>query len=174
MLKNKGLMLKEQGKKEMIIKLDSIEEENVTYEEGNPATQRTHELANKPNRMQDLEDEFSSLENKFKNFENKVQDIHSKNKLFEYRQEPSNDRSRTKQTTHLKNEELARKESKKDQAAQKENYCFYERASKLDEYLNASEEEKNEKLHKIYGEWKLLKQTAQKNKKLLKNKKSSQ
>lgn len=55
--------------------------------------------------------------------------------------------------------------------SQKENVYFYERASKLDEYLNASEEEKNEKLHKIYGEWKYLKQTAQKNKKFLKNRK---
>jgi hypothetical protein len=41
MLKNRGLMVKEQGKKEMIIKLDSIEEENANYEDGNGATQRT-------------------------------------------------------------------------------------------------------------------------------------
>lgn len=40
MLKNKRLMLKDQGKKEMIINLDSIEEENAAYDEPG-ATQRT-------------------------------------------------------------------------------------------------------------------------------------
>lgn len=45
----------------MIIKLDSIEEQNANYEEGNGATQRTQEIPNKKNKMQELEDEFSSL-----------------------------------------------------------------------------------------------------------------
>jgi hypothetical protein len=40
MLKHKGLITKDQGKKEMIIRLDSIEEENA-YEEAAAATQRT-------------------------------------------------------------------------------------------------------------------------------------
>ena len=31
MLRNRGLMVKEQGRKERIIKLDSIEEENANY-----------------------------------------------------------------------------------------------------------------------------------------------
>lgn len=75
-------MLKQQGKKEMIVKLDSIEEENANYQEGNGATQRTEEISSKKNKMRQLEDEFSSLQNRFKNFENRVHDIHTKKRQF--------------------------------------------------------------------------------------------
>lgn len=55
MLKNKAKMLKDQGKKEMIIKLDSIQEENANYDEAIGATQRTQEKHNqKQNKMQQL------------------------------------------------------------------------------------------------------------------------
>jgi hypothetical protein len=53
MLKKRGLMVKEQGKKEMIIKLDSIEEENATYDE-NGATQRTTDKHAKVKKIQEL------------------------------------------------------------------------------------------------------------------------
>lgn len=46
MLKNKGLLVKDHGKKEMIIKLDSIEEENINYDD-NGITQRTAEKSKK-------------------------------------------------------------------------------------------------------------------------------
>jgi hypothetical protein len=80
MLKDKGFYLKEKGKKEMIINLDSIEEENIQNEEMQGFTQRQKEKSLKKHRMMELDDELSSLENKFKNFETKVQDIQAKNK----------------------------------------------------------------------------------------------
>lgn len=85
MLKNRGLMLKDHGKKEMIIKLDSIEEENA-YED-NGITQRTTEKSSKKKRMEELENAFSTLENKFKRFETKVKDIQSQNEDFEYQKD---------------------------------------------------------------------------------------
>lgn len=45
--------MKEHGKKEMIIKLDSIEEENGVYDD-NGLTQRSTEKNNKKKRMQEL------------------------------------------------------------------------------------------------------------------------
>lgn len=79
MLKSKGLLTKEQGKKEMIIRLDSIEEENI-IEEAAAATQRTQEKNIKKNRMKEIDDQINALDDKFKNFENRVHDIQARNK----------------------------------------------------------------------------------------------
>lgn len=80
--------------------------------------------------------------------------------------------SRARQKGADKREEQQLKKSSVKQLPQFEKLGLYpDRPSKLELYLNASEEEKNEKLHRIYGEWKLLKQTASKNNKLLKNRK---
>lgn len=68
MLRSKGALSKEQGKKEMIIRLDSIEEQNV-YEEAAQATQRTQDKnSNKKNRMKQIDEQINSLEDKFKKF----------------------------------------------------------------------------------------------------------
>jgi len=60
----------------MIIKLDSIEEENAYDDNG--ATQRTADKHKKTSKIQELEDAFSSLEDKFINFQTKVKDIHTR------------------------------------------------------------------------------------------------
>jgi hypothetical protein len=52
----------------------------------------------------------------------------------------------------------------------KEKGLLADKTNKLEQYLSFSEQEKNDKLHRIYGEWKLLKQFSNKNKKLLKGK----
>ncbi len=82
MLKNKGKLANDHGKKEMIIRLDSIQEENLV-QEGAGATHRTPEKSVKRKKMKEIDEQIDSLEKKFKNFENRVHDIHNKNKEFE-------------------------------------------------------------------------------------------
>lgn len=171
MLKNKGLMLKDHGKKEMIIKLDSIEEQNICYDD-NGATQRTTEKNCKKKKMQELEDEFSSLENKFINFQSKVKDIKNKNQEFQFKE--GDQLKKSKSPYENKKEDLEKSKVKQLPSFDKQLPLFADKPSKLELYLNASEQEKKEKLHRIYGEWKLLKQSAKKNRRLLKNKEKNE
>ena len=83
-LRNKGAVA---GKKEMIINLDSIEEENG-YDEA--ATHRTQvRRYTSTTKMFELETHMNSLEHKFNKFESKVHNIQAQSKQFEIPHSPT-------------------------------------------------------------------------------------
>ena len=90
--KKKAFMKENSGKKEMIIRLDSIEEESVLVDENNPInftnTHTTFKSKSKDNHKRLIKrftDEFEELEEKFKHFEQRVETIREENKKFDQR-----------------------------------------------------------------------------------------
>ena len=126
--------------------------------------------------MKEIDDQMNSLEDKFKNFENRVQDIQAMNRGFEQKSpNESNEKSRLKQMIENKQQHSRNLSIKHEKEVDiKEKGLLTDKTNKLEQYLTFSEQEKNDKLHRIYGEWKLIKQFNNKNKKLLKKKRTSQ
>lgn len=83
-----------------------------------------------------------------------MKDIQNKNDNFDYRKPDSNESQvhlNIRETDKSKKDEIKRSNVKHLPSFEKQGGAFVERPSKLEIYLNASEQEKNEKLYRIYG-----------------------